>query len=143
MEDSSGVNSQTNMTKLIAPDWLGCGRTITTKSWNGFLAARKAYYDSRDQLIEVFTALGAIHKGGTPEIFLVTGDILKLTGDGLCKLNAYGWRGTLTHNFEKSVPLHCVFSVVTGKLTAKDRRVFKVRFSQTLETTNAEFACFT
>jgi len=31
-----------------APDWFGCGRTITTESWNKFLAAREAHYAAQD-----------------------------------------------------------------------------------------------
>lgn len=31
-----------------APDWFGCGRIITTESWNGFLAAQKKYYEEKD-----------------------------------------------------------------------------------------------
>ncbi len=31
-------------TKREAPDWFGCGRTITTESWEGFKAARADYY---------------------------------------------------------------------------------------------------
>jgi DNA-directed RNA polymerase subunit RPC12/RpoP len=27
-----------------APDWLGCGRKITSESWNGFLKARAEHF---------------------------------------------------------------------------------------------------
>lgn len=33
-----------------APDWFGCGKTITQESWDAFIAARKAYYERQDAL---------------------------------------------------------------------------------------------
>ena len=33
---------------LRSGDWFGCGRVITTESWNRFLAARKAYWEKKD-----------------------------------------------------------------------------------------------
>jgi len=35
--------------KANTPDWMGCGKNITTESWEGFLAARKAYYQEQDK----------------------------------------------------------------------------------------------
>ncbi len=34
-----------------APDWFGCGRTITTESWEGFKKARAEYYRKVDKAI--------------------------------------------------------------------------------------------
>lgn len=31
-----------------APDWFGCGRKITQKSWDGFMAARREHYAKED-----------------------------------------------------------------------------------------------
>lgn len=35
--------------KKDAPDWFGCGREITNESWEGFKAARAAYYKRVDE----------------------------------------------------------------------------------------------
>lgn len=33
-----------------APDWFGCGRKITQESWDGFLEARRRFYEAQDLL---------------------------------------------------------------------------------------------
>jgi len=33
-----------------APDWFGCGKTITQESWDGFLKARAEYYAKKDRM---------------------------------------------------------------------------------------------
>jgi hypothetical protein len=34
------------MSKYEAPDWLGCGRTITQQSWDAFMKAQNDYYET-------------------------------------------------------------------------------------------------
>lgn len=36
-------------TSVCSGDWFGCGRAITQESWDGFIAARKAYWDKKDK----------------------------------------------------------------------------------------------
>jgi hypothetical protein len=46
--------------KKEAPDWLGCGRIITTESWNGFLKARAEYYRKQDMKEHQYLAIQAL-----------------------------------------------------------------------------------
>lgn len=51
-----------------APDWFGCGRVITQESWDGFLAARRAYCAKLDEAAPVKPIVPA----WTEEQFLVS-----------------------------------------------------------------------
>jgi hypothetical protein len=48
--------------KKEAPDWLGCGRIITTESWNGFLKARAEYYRKQDMKEHQSLAIQALEQ---------------------------------------------------------------------------------
>jgi hypothetical protein len=40
---------ETHRRRKQAPDWFGCGRIITQESWDGFLAARRAFYEAESK----------------------------------------------------------------------------------------------
>lgn len=47
--DADNPKSDSPKSSVRSGDWFGCGRTITQDSWDGFIAAHKAYWDKKDK----------------------------------------------------------------------------------------------
>ena len=45
-----------------APDWFGCGRVITTESWNAFLKAQREYWEKKDANAMILDRITSIEK---------------------------------------------------------------------------------